>query len=369
MFPIPSKISIMQLRYFSLLIFITFIFSNCKNQKVAQTNDDYLLAIDSVLESNSVKPFSGIVLIIQNGKEIYSKTKGYSDRDKKIPLTLNNQFVIGSISKQITAVMILEEYEKGTLKLNEPIRTYLPNLKQSWADSVTVHHLLTHTHGIKELNQPLIFSLGSKFDYSQLGFQLLANILESIKKQPFETISTNFFKRIGLKNTVYPSLEIQKTMTKGYTEQENGDILYETNTFQNYVAAGGFISTPYDLVKWNTLLHSGKILKDATFKMMIQKYETRQHPIFDEIDYGYGLTFKKNEQTIQIGALGFTAGFASCNFYFPQTKTSVIVLENTAYQLQDFRKTFYHATTLLEIVKNGKNNSRNNTENNNTQSN
>ncbi len=352
----------MQLHYFSLLIFIAFIFSNCKNQKVAQTKDDYLLAIDSVIESNSVKPFNGIVLIVEEGKEIYSKQKGFADRDKKIPLTLNNQFVIGSISKQITAVMILEEYEKGTLNLHEPIHTYLPNLEQSWADSVTVHHLLTHTHGIKELNQPLIFPLGSKFDYSNLGFELLANVLESIKKQSFETISTIFFKRIGLKNTVYPSVEIQKTITKGYTEQENGDILYETNTFRNYVAAGGFISTAYDLVKWNTLLHSGKLLKEDSFKMMIQKYETRQHPIFDEIDYGYGLTFKKNEQTILIGALGFTAGFASCNFYFPQTKTTVIVLENTAYQLQDFKKTFYHPTKLLEIVKN-----RENTKNNTTQ--
>ncbi|WP_338790224.1 serine hydrolase domain-containing protein [Bernardetia sp. MNP-M8] len=355
----------MQLPYFSLLIFVVLIFSNCKNQKVVQTNDDYLLAIDSVIESDSVKPFNGVVLIVREGKEIYSKTKGFSDRDKKIPLTLKNQFVIGSISKQITAVMILEEYEKGTLKLEQTIRTYLPNLEQSWADSVTIHHLLTHTHGIKELNQPLAFPLGSRFDYSQLGFELLSNILESIKKQSFETISNDFFQRIGLKNTVYPSLKKQKKMTKGYTEQENGDIIYETNTFKNYVAAGGFISTAYDLVKWNKLLHSGKILKKDTFKLMVQRYETRKHPIFDEIDYGYGLTFKKNEQTIQIGALGFAAGFVSSNFYFPQTKTSLIVLENTAYQLQDFKKTFYHHTTLLEIVKNGKNN----TKNNNTQSN
>lgn len=342
----------MQLRYFSLLIFVVFLFSHCKNQKVAQINEEYILAIDSVIESNSVKPFNGIVLIVREGKEIYSKEKGFSDREKKTPLTLTNQFVIGSISKQMTAAMILVEYEKGNLNLNEPIHTYLPNLKQSWADSVTVHHLLTHTHGIKELNQPLAFPLASRFDYSQLGFELLSNILENIKHQSFETISNEFFKQIGLKNTVYPSLEKQKTITRGYTEEENGNIVYETNTFENYVAAGGFISTAHDLAKWNTLLHTGKILKEETFKLMTQRYETRNHPIFDKIEYGYGLTFKENEQNILIGALGFTAGFVSSNFYFPQTKTSCIVLENTAYQLVDFKKTFYHHTQLLEILKN-----------------
>lgn len=356
-----------KLRSFLAFIFLIFLFSNCENPKKAQSQDDIFSTIDSLIESNSVKPFNGIVLIEKNGKEIYSKTKGFSDRDKKTLLTLNNQFVIGSISKQITTVMILEEYEKGNLKLNEPIHTYLPNLKQSWADSVTVHHLLTHTHGIQELNQPLVFPLGSQFDYSQLGFELLANILESINKQSFETISNDFFQRIGLKNTVYPSLEKQKKITKGYTEQEDGSIIEETNTFQNYVAAGGFISTASDLVKWNTLLHTGKILKENTFKLMTRRYETRQHPIFDEIEYGYGLTFKKDEQTIQIGALGFAAGFVSSNFYFPQSKTSVIILENTAYQLPDFRKTFYHHTKLLEIVKNSENNTENT--NNNTQSN
>ncbi|WP_291726601.1 serine hydrolase domain-containing protein [Bernardetia sp.] len=335
-----------------IYIFISLIFFSCQKVEKKQFEDSYISAIDSLIESTTVKPFNGVVLMVKDGKQIYSKTQGFANREKKIPLTPENQFVIGSISKQITAVMILQEYEKGSINLNEPIRTYFPNVKQKWADSVTVHHLLTHTHGIRNLNEPLAFPLGSKFEYSQLGFKLLANILENVKKQSFEEISTTFFKTIGLKHTAYPSIENKKMITAGYTETESGNIIYEENTFQNYVAAGSFISTAQDLVKWNTLLHNGKLLKNETFKLMTKQYETRKHPIFGSIEYGYGLTFQKNEQDIQIGALGFAPGFVSSNFYFPQTKTSLIILENTAYKLPNFKKTFYHHTELLKTVKN-----------------
>ncbi|MCE7054330.1 beta-lactamase family protein [Algoriphagus sp. AGSA1] len=81
-----------------------------------------------------------------------------------------DQFVIGSISKQITSVLVLREYEKGNLSLNDKIATYLPSIDQSWSKSVTIHHLLTHTHGVVDVNQPLGFEPGAQFQYSQLGF-------------------------------------------------------------------------------------------------------------------------------------------------------------------------------------------------------
>jgi D-alanyl-D-alanine carboxypeptidase len=71
---------------------------------------------------------------------------------------------------------------------------------------------------------------------------------------------------------------------------------------------------------------------------MSKKYATRNHPVFGKLDYG--LTFRENERKIQIGALGFAPEFVSSCFYFPRSKTSVIILENMAQNLDDF-------TTLL----------------------
>lgn len=165
---------------------------------------DIKFKIDSIITANTGKPFNGIILISQNGKEIYSGIHGYADWFKKIPLKQDDEFVIGSISKQITAVLVLQEYERGRLKLNDPIRKYLPGLKQSWADTVTIHQLLSHTHGIVSLDKPLAFPAGTQYEYSQIGYQLLADIVERTSKESFAILSAELFKRCGMEHS-FPS--------------------------------------------------------------------------------------------------------------------------------------------------------------------
>ncbi|MBL7978716.1 MAG: beta-lactamase family protein [Bacteroidetes Order II. Incertae sedis bacterium] len=109
---------------------------NSKTNK--DPRDDYSAKIDSLIETKNPRNFNGIVLITQKGKIKYVKAIGYSDFDKKTPLTLKDNFRIQSNSKQITAVLVLKEAEKGNLSLEKPIGAYLPNLNQTWADTVTV---------------------------------------------------------------------------------------------------------------------------------------------------------------------------------------------------------------------------------------
>ena len=77
----------------------------------------------------------------------------------------------------------------------------------------------------------------------------------------------------------------------------------------------------------------------------------RNHPIFGVTDYGYGITVDTKENILQLGQTGFAPGFVSMNFYFPKTKTSVIVLENVAYDTDDLKKTFYYPTEILKIIR------------------
>lgn len=308
--------------------------------------------IDSLILAKSSKPFNGVVLITQQGKTLYSKTCGYSDTDSKTVLKVNDQFVVGSISKQFTAVLGLREYDKGNVDLFTPIHNYLPELTQSWADTVTIHHLLTHMHGIIQIDKPAMFNAGTQFSYSQIGYDLLAKIVEKTSGKSFAENSQSLFEECGMKNTFHPDIS-HLHLVKGYTENERGMIIFETETFQNYVAAGSFISTAEDLNSWNNALYNGRLLKEETLKMLKtkQKGAIRNHPIFGVTEYGYGITIDTKDDILQLGQTGYAPGFVSMNYYFPKTKTSAIVLENIAYDTNDLKKTFRYHTAILNILR------------------
>lgn len=309
--------------------------------------------IDSLILTKTSKPFNGIILISEKGQTKYLKIYGYSDIDKKEPLNLNDQFVIGSISKQFTAVLVLREIDKGNLALFTPIHKYLPELTQSWADTVTVHHLLTHMHGITQLDKPTTFKVGTQYSYSQIGYDLLAKIVERTSGKSFAELSEDLFKKCGMKNTFHPDIRKYNNLVKGYTEIENGKMEFEKETFQNYAAAGSFISTAEDLTTWNNIFYSGELLKKETMKMVEtqQQGAIRNHPIFGITKYGYGITIDTTENILQLGQTGFAPGFISMNFYFPNKQISVIVLENIAYDSDDLKKTFFYHTEVLKIVR------------------
>ena len=335
---------------FSLLILTITLLTSCQTigQKKQDDYSDLSLKIDSII---SGQKFNGVILVSANSNDTYSKAIGFSDLENETKIDLNDQFVIGSISKQITAVLVLREYEKTNIGLNDSIGKYLTEINQPWTKEVTIHHLLTHTHGIVDLNKPLEFKQGSQFHYSQLGYELLAQILEKVTGKSFEQLSTELFESYGLKNTFHPNNKRYEHLAKGYEENENGILVFSKNSLDNYVPAGGFISNATDLKKWNENLYSGKLVAKETLNLMKTKYATRIHPIFETVEYGYGLLFKDGEQNIQIGALGYAPGFVSACYYYPQENLNLVILENTANNLNDFKQTFKVHTEIMEIIK------------------
>lgn len=333
-------------------LFIPLLFLLCISTVFGRDVNDFA-CIDSLIYSKSEKPFNGIVLISQNGQIIYSNRQGYSDIENKIILQDDSQFVIGSISKQITAVMILQEYEKGKIKLHESIKTYLPELTQGWADSVTIHDLLCHTHGVVDLDKPSLFPVGERFAYSQIGYELLSNIVEKVNKDNFADLSLKLFNKIGMYNTFHPDSKMYKHLVKSYYEDKYGNIVLETDKTK-YVPAGGFISTAHDLFIWNDYLYNGKLLWEETFDLMITKQPNavRDHPIFGITHYGYGITVDTSGRVTQLGQTGYAPSSVCMNFYFPEFKVGVIVLENITYDIDNIKKTFSYHTHILNTVRN-----------------
>lgn len=168
----------------------------------AQISKNNIAVLDSLLETKSPRPFNGVVLITQDDNMLYQKALGFKNFKQSTVLEVNDQFVINSNSKQITAALILLEVEKGTINLQAPINTYLPKLKQDWANTVTVHQLLNHTHGTAELDKPLLFQPGSDFKYGNLSNVLLGEIITAVTNKSYTEVAEALFKKLGMNQSV-----------------------------------------------------------------------------------------------------------------------------------------------------------------------
>lgn len=324
--------SILRIPY---LLSVLFLFSNCNS--FAQKKDNYPTQIDSLIK-NTNPVFNGVILISKNGKNIYSKVHGFTNFDSKKPLTSNSQFEIMSNSKQIAAVLILLEVEKGKINLQDPIKKYLPELTQTWEDSVTVHQLLNHTHGIVDINKPLEFKPGTNFHYGNLNYSLLGKILEHTSKKSYSEIANALFKKLEMKNTfTYNKTKIQN-LTTGYINNKNTfEPVKESLISNENLGADGIISTVNDLAIWNNNLHKGKILKPETYQLMIKSTVLSQHNLFgkEKEPYGYGIRIIEKEPLKYLGHTGLGDGFSSVNLYFPESDVSLIVLENQMNENSD----------------------------------
>jgi CubicO group peptidase (beta-lactamase class C family) len=262
-----------------------------------------------------------------------------------------------SIAKQITATLILQEVEKGTIDLQIPIRKYLPDFKYSWADTVTVHHLLNHTSGLysESMDRPLKSKPGVVFSYSNIGYYVAGMVLEKQSGKSFETLVTALFKKCKMNNSYYPNEANHQFLTKGRLVQKDGTITkFEKISFtpDKYWGSHLIVTAP-DLAKWNECLHIGKLLKTDTYKLMTNYSIINKHQLFGEkpIGYGYGLRINDKADIYEIGHTGFhpSEGFTAVNLYYPATKTSVIVMENQAND--NFDIAYYFEQEIRKIIK------------------
>jgi CubicO group peptidase (beta-lactamase class C family) len=337
-------------KFLFVLLFVTLISSEKIFSQTTLTSK-----IDSFLQTQTKRPFNGIILISKNGKMLYSKVQGFSNLETKIPLVIDNQFVVGSISKQMTAVAVLREFEKGRVELHVPVQKYLPEMPQTWLDSITIHQLLNHTSGVTDWNKPLKFKPSTDFSYSNVGYELLAKIAEKVSGKSYAQLMSEIFTICKMKNSMSPKLKRHQNLVNSYVEDSTGKVKRVEGLLLDLgIPSGGMISTAKDLLLWNKNLHGGKLLTKKSYDLMTTASSSRDHFIFGKVDYGYGLQIDPKGKTLEIGHSGYATGFASANFYYPETKTNLIILENIAWDADNFKDTFKHHIEIRKILDGGK---------------
>jgi CubicO group peptidase (beta-lactamase class C family) len=308
-------------------------------------------AFDKVLEQQFKPGETGAVaLVSKNGKIIYKRATGMANLELNVPMETNNIFRIGSITKQFTAVAILQLAEKGKLSLQDEITKFIPGFPEE-GNKITIEHLLTHTSGIRNFSnikdnekrtrtdytpeemisyfkdQPLRFPSGTKWEYSNTGYFLLGYIIEQITGNSYaQYLRENFFGPLGMNNSSYVcDSTVVKNRAAGYTNGskgfENAAYISMTQPF----SAGAIQSTAEDLFKWNQAIQSNSLVKKETLDKAFTRYKLRDG---SETSYGYGwrMGFIQGSPSLWHG--GSINGFMSMAMYLPKEDVYVTVLSN-----------------------------------------
>ena len=283
--------------------------SGNSNQEITKKKADISESIDAYFRK--VPNFSGNVLIAQKGEVVYNQSYGYADREFKILNDENTRFKIASITKPFTAMAMLKLVEEGKLSLTDSVGQFLSDVPLEWK-SLNIHQLLTHTSGLihtwdvledsilmfqKEnfkntlewyFEKPLQFEPGSSFDYSGVGYLLLAAIIESVTNTTYDQyLKQVIFEPLSMNDTGAADPEsIINNLAKGYVIDSTG-IRNAANFYIPILTGGGHLySTASDLLKWDRALAECSILSEEMTGSMYT-------PVLE--NYGYGWNITKND--------------------------------------------------------------------------
>jgi D-alanyl-D-alanine carboxypeptidase len=317
-----------------LIFFILFISGNVFSQEIVKEKiDDYL----NYIEDNNGG--IGSVSIYKDGQEVYNRSFG---QEKLIDVTYNKdtKYQIGSVTKMITAILILELVENSKLKLDAKLSEFYPEIPNS--KKITIKNLLEHTSGLgnfairngaiwvmdkvseKEIfeeikKQGVSFEPNEKVVYSNSAYILLRMILEKKYKKEFHKIVyKKIVKPLNLKN--FASVKSNSTNTfKSYTFKENWNEIKDIE-FLNVIGVGDIASTTKDLNTIITSLFQYKILKKETLHLM--------KPTIGKEHWGRGLSLSEYGENQFLGHGGDVLGSFTRLIYSQKDKISISYATN-----------------------------------------
>ena len=299
--------------------------------------------------------FDGAVLVAENGKIIYKDAFGLANREWNIPNKTDTKFMIGSVSKPLTAVLMLMQVQKGLIALDKTIEDYLPEFINKPAAKITIKQLLSHTSGLPNydiikdffprisrqnftrqdyikvfIDSALAFTPGSHYAYSSWGYFTLGYIMETVTGKSYsQLMKDDIFNKLGMNNSgSYYHTQIVPNRATGYDYSFGGFASSDFRDQSNTMGTGDIYSTVEDLFKFNLALSNNTLLnKDLTSQMFTPGIEAAQ--------YGYGWFNKQFKITpadsvVSNFHLGMTEGFISFLRRIPSTNSFVVILCNSS---------------------------------------
>jgi CubicO group peptidase (beta-lactamase class C family) len=229
------------------------------------------------------------VLVQRQGRIVLREGFGLANLDQAVPVDPADVFEVGSVTKQFTAAAILRLAEEGKLRLDDPITKLLPDLPAVY-QSITLHHLLTHTGGVASYtsfpewmprwredmtldtliglfrDKPLDFVPGQSWSYSNSGYILLGAAIEKASGKSYEDyVEQELFAPLGMTGSRYGHQEeVVAGRASGYVKGPSGWANAPYLSLTQPYAAGSLMSTVDDLGRWSDALEAGKVVSAAS---------------------------------------------------------------------------------------------------------
>lgn len=294
------------------------------------------------------------ILVVKDGEVLLNKGYGLADLPHRVSIDSNTVFDLASVSKQFAGFAIAALVEDGKISLSDDIRKYIPELPDL-GHQITVDHLVHHSSGIRDWTNTLVlagwsfddvisfdqilrmayrqqalnFEPGDEYNYSNTGYNLLAELVQRVSGLSFrEWTDQHIFQPLGMANTRFldDHTEIIPDRANGYYRDRYGIFHASTN---NLMALGSssLFSTTTDLAKWVTNLDQPKPEHKAIVERMQQTTDLNDG---EANNYAFGLSVGTFNDARSLSHSGSWASFRTYLMVLPEEHLSVVVLNNYA---------------------------------------
>lgn len=290
------------------------------------------------------------VMIIENGTPILQKGYGMAHFATNSPVTTKSNFRLASVTKQFTAMSILQLIEKGDLSLGTSLKDVFEDFPE-YGSALTMEHLLQHTSGIADYgpmgamdlgrqfkDQDVLdftlaldtvdFPVGEKHEYSNTAYVVLTKVLEKVTGQTFrEYLKENIFEPAGMDNTkaFEDGVNTVNDRAYGYTIEESGVRETDQNKWSALLGDGGIYSNLEDLYKWDQILYTDKLMGQKYMDMAVTNHKTNDGEL---MDYGYGWRLENYKGLDVEYHTGSSIGFRNILYRIPSKNFSIVLLTN-----------------------------------------
>ncbi|WP_140964035.1 serine hydrolase domain-containing protein [Flavobacterium jejuense] len=377
-------------RYISIIVIILTLCVSCKNKTNSNSTKNSLeKRLEFYIDECNKNGLSASILVAKDGDILYSGGVGLRNKTEKFPVTEETIFTTGSLTKQFTATAILKLQEENKLSVNDSIYKFFEGVPKD-KQNITIHQLLTHTAGIvgnlgygvdfvpiskkkflsEFYNSPLDFELGKQYNYSNVGYSILAMIIEKVTQTDYETyLQENLFQKAGMKHTGYLFPKWNTTqIAHGYKCGEDwGTHLIKWKADSNNISwhlkgNGGILSNPFDLYKWYIALKENKIISKKSFEQLTSPY-VKENELGDS-HYAYGWTIMNSDRNTKIIAHNGSNGVFYADFLqLPEENTVIIYMTNelrydtqiVAWEIEQllFKKDYTPIVPKMKSIKHG----------------